>query len=230
VEPIQETRDAIDELDPMEADDDLLEQLVATGTRVRALVPACVGMSVSMLLLGVTFTLVATREELASVPSRGSDTPAREARSDAEEAGDGGMGELAWQDQAGSTAASGIASTLTLPVLRGDRAIGSVALYGAAPHCFDGHHEALAAMVGAWAEGAVTNADLSFSSRETAEQAPGVLRDQAAVDLAVGLLAGTLGLDVDTARSRLVAASLTTGTDSAQVARVVLELLTDQRR
>jgi hypothetical protein len=254
VEPLQETRDAIDELDPMDADDDLLEQLVASSLRVRALVPDCVGMSVSMLVHRITLTLVATTEELAGHPTtasrdlvsgRPSSTPRRGTGDDADPGTDPGsesIGEVAWRESAGTSAAPGVASTLMLPVLQGGRpggstvgsgagsVIGSVSLYGASSHCFDAHHDGLAEVLGAWAGGAVTNADLSFSSREIALEAPGVLRDMGVVDLAVGLLAGTLGLDVDEARRRISLASVNSGTDSVEVARVLLDVLAGPRR
>ena len=49
---------------------------------------------------------------------------------------------------------------------------------------FDGLHREIADIFGVWAPGAVTNADLSFRTRRTAEKAPATMR----VDIAVGIL------------------------------------------
>ena len=62
-------------------------------------------------------------------------------------------------------------STVTLPVLAGGAVVGSINLYAASAEAFVGHHEAIARIFDAWAPGAVTNADLSFSTRAVAEQA-----------------------------------------------------------
>jgi len=65
VEPISETREAIEEFGPFAVDEDLLEELGKKGERVRAVVPDCVGFSLAMEAYGVTFTLVASDEEVA---------------------------------------------------------------------------------------------------------------------------------------------------------------------
>ena len=54
--PIPETARAINELD--HEDDELLEQLLRTGRKVRSVVPEVVGLSISMIDHGVTLTLV----------------------------------------------------------------------------------------------------------------------------------------------------------------------------
>lgn len=66
-EPIPETLDAINELDPFVDDVDLLEQLTGRADEARAIVPASVGIIVASLDMGITFTLVATSEEIATL-------------------------------------------------------------------------------------------------------------------------------------------------------------------
>ena len=50
--------------------------------------------------------------------------------------------------------------------------IATVNLYGDAADTFQDRHRQLADAFGAWAPGAITNADLSFSTRTQAQQAP----------------------------------------------------------
>ena len=61
---------------------------------------------------------------------------------------------------------------MSLPMVHGDELIGGINLYAARTGAFRGKHEALAAALGATAEGAMADADLDFSTRELARQAP----------------------------------------------------------
>ena len=88
-----------------------------------------------------------------------------------------------------ASAARCIVSTLTLPIVKDDRIAGAVNLYGASRQAFTGHHEPLAEIFGAWAPGAVTNADLSFSTRRDAEEAPRRLRNESTVGRAAHIVA-----------------------------------------
>src|SRR4051812_19077785 len=65
LQPLPETRDAINELEPVGEEEDLLEQLLEQGRRVRELVPDCVGLSLAWLADQITFTLVASDLEIA---------------------------------------------------------------------------------------------------------------------------------------------------------------------
>jgi GAF domain-containing protein len=134
-----------------------------------------------------------------------------------------------WQLFAAATSAAGIRSTLTLPVREGDRVVGSVNLYAASADAFEGLHDEIAAIFSAWAPGAVRNADLSFSTRERARQAPGMLRDAAKVDVAVGLLLASFDLEEDEARRRLREAASRGGVDEVLLAEVLVELLGHRR-
>jgi GAF domain-containing protein len=107
------------------------------------------------------------------------------------------LDEPAWRLFSEATAAVGIRSTLTLPILVRDRVTGSVNLYASSARAFTGHHQQLADALGAWAPGAVTNSDLSFNTREAAQRTPLVLRERVVVDTAVGHLMATQGLTVD---------------------------------
>lgn len=226
MQPLPETAQAIDELDPFAADEGLLEQLVDSGSRVRVLVPACVGLSFSLLSQHVTFTLVATAEEVQALTASVAASTATAGAIDGHRGGVAdAMDEEGWRLLADETAAQGISSTLSLPILVGGVVTGGFTLYGATPDCFEGHHDDLAGILGAWAEGAVTNADLPFQTRTAAVQAPRLLRDAASTDVAVGLLAGWLSLDVEVARDRLAKAVVRSELEPQVVARLLIELL-----
>jgi GAF domain-containing protein len=232
VEPIPESVEALNELDAFVADGDLLARLRSVAERVQTVVPDCVGMSVAQLEDGVVFTLVASPSEVAALDAIQYlvSGPAVDTGSDAgTDGGEPGQArddlfdEPAWRQVAQTAASSGIASTLTIPLMSGSTVTGSVNLYGASGEAFTGHHEELAEIVGGWAGGAVTNADLSFRTREEAEQAPQRLREQNVVDAAVGLLAAKYGLTVDEAQHRLSEAAERAGIPEANMAAAILD-------
>lgn len=178
---------------------------------------------------GVTFTLVATATEIAVLDAvqylaggpcvEGVKAERVLAYDQAELAS-----EQDWQLFAQATNGMSVMSTLTLPVLADDAVVGSVNLYGATAEAFDGHHEAIAKIFGAWAPGAVTNADLSFRTRATAEQAPQILRDEVDLTRAWTVVAAREGIDLETARTRLAEAAARAGASQMQLARILIEL------
>lgn len=229
MEPLPETEAAINELDALVADGDLLASLVADSARVRELVPECTGFSFTLKDQGVTFTLVATGEEIRLLDGLQylDGGPCLRSTEISEVLGSdrAAMDEAGWHLFAQGTAARGVASTLSMPVLDGDLVVGGYNLYGASLTCFDGHHQELAAALGAWAEGAITNADLSFQTLVAARRAPQVIRDAASVDVAVGLVAAYLSLSVEEAVARLERAAERAGVPLAALARMVVDLL-----
>ncbi|MCW2813693.1 MAG: hypothetical protein JWN84_1148 [Nocardioides sp.] len=231
MEPLPETRRALDDFGPFDDGDgnDLLEELRQAAQQVRDVVPSCVGLSLGLMTNGVTFTLVATSDEVAALdgvqyldggPCVAS---AHEGEPLTYEVGDP-TDENGWTTFARAAAAHGISATLTLPILEDGRVIGSVNFYAAAPHAFDGHHERLAAIFDAWAPGAVTDADLGFETRRTAERAPEVLAEEMTVSQAVGLLMSLRGLDASGARALIEDAATRAGVSAAAVARDVIDI------
>jgi hypothetical protein len=108
-------------------------------------------------------------------------------------------------------------------MMSGDRVVCGVNLYGSTSDAFDGHHEELAAACGAWAHGAVTNADLSFTSRLRAAAAPTRLRERAFVDSAIGFVAASQDIDMDAAAARLRQAAGRAGVRESDVAKFILD-------
>lgn len=230
--PVPETDAALQELERYADDASLREELLARGAAVRALVPECVGMSVAVHEDQLTFTLVATDADVAAHDAVQylDDGPCVDAAEHDDVRActvEHLLDEDRWRLFAEATAARGVRSTLTLPLRSADRVVGSINLYAATPDAFDGKHEQVAAVFGAWPVEAVTNADLGFLTRRSAGRAPAVARDQVVLSLAVGLVAERAGIDVDSARHRLREAAERAGVDEAAFARYLVEALED---
>lgn len=230
MEPIPETREAL-ELLVAQGDSMLPTTLLRMGSRAKSVVPECVGLSLALLDHGLTLTLAATGEVAAGL--------------DAVQYVDGGpcvlgahenstidvtpgelLGEDRWLMYARASAAAGVLSSLTLPVLdTGGSVIGTVNLYAATPSAFVGHHDELAEALHASAAKAVTNADLSFSTRLEAIEAPRRLVEHNDVDFAVASIAATQGVDPGTARERLRQAAARANISEGQAARAIRGLL-----
>jgi GAF domain-containing protein len=229
VEPIPESVEAVQERDAVMEDDDLLDRLRQISVEVQELVPDCIGFSVAFLEDGLAVTLVATEPEIAVLDALQylDDGPCREAVREGEVVALSEadlLDEERWRLFALAGAASAVASSLTLPILRDDEVVGSVNLYAASGHAFTGLHEQLAELLGAWAPGAIENADLSFSTRLEAEQAPADQRTRARVDTAVGLLAAYVDISPEQARRRLERAAAQAGVSLSRIARAVIML------
>ena len=227
MEPIPESREAMGEREPAIADDELLEQLSARGERVREIVPDCLGMSVALLEDDVVLTLVATDADIAVLDAMQYvfDGPCVRAVKTEQviELNDADLlNEEEWRIFALASAASAVASTLTIPIMSEGHVVGSVNLYASSGHAFTGHHDQLAEVLGAWAPGAVANADLSFSTRRMAEDAPRRLRERARFESAVGLVAARDDVTEEEARERLTSAAERAGVSLSRIAQAVI--------
>jgi len=228
MEPIRPTTEALGKLDQLGATA-VQAGLQRIAGQVEAIVPQCVGLSLSLLRDNVTFTLVATDLQAVALdafqdPDGG---PCVQAVHDNEVLDvETALSEEHWSMYARATAAEGIQSSLSMPLVDRARVVGGVNLYASAPGVFEDHIDEVAEAVGAWAPAAVRDADLSFSSRLRAAEAPGVLADQADVDMATGLRAAGQHIDTTTAEQRLREAAERVGIAPADVARTVIEVHT----
>ena len=233
MEPIPETLAALDELDVDVDDTALTRNLVTTAEQAREVVPGLVGVSVALRQLDVTFTLVATDEEIATLDavqyvSSGPCVDAIDLGHGIATSPGGLLDESQWRDFARASAAAGVHSTLTLPVVgpEGD-VVATVNLYGSSTDTFEGSHQELADVFGAWAPGAVTNADLSFSTRRAAEEAPDRLEHLALLDTATGIIAAVREIPVTEARWQIEDAARRAGVPVTRLARVIVGLHDD---
>jgi GAF domain-containing protein len=229
VEPIPETLEAFAEL-ARHGSTDLVDLVLAMGRRAQRIVPDCVGLSLALFEDGLTFTLAASDEQIAALDAVQylDGGPCVDAAHDNEtiEADSGDLvDEERWRMYAQATAAAGVASSLTLPILHDGGVIGSVNLYAATTEAFAGHHDELAAALGASAEHAILNADLSFSSRLAAAETPERVAEQNEIDRALGIISASQHVDIPAARERLREAAARAGITQAQAARAIRGLL-----
>ena len=229
MEPIPETLAAINELEPYVDDGSLLEQLRQRSDQAREIAPHLVGVSVAVRDQGVTFTLVATDEDTAALDgvqylASGPCVDALEVEHGLAVTEQDLLSEPRWQALGQAGAAAGVRSTLTFPIVEAGEVVGTVNLYGGSEDAFDGKHSELASTFRAWAPGAVANADLSFSTRSVAEQAPAHLRDEMLVDTATGIVSATHHLEVEVARERLWDAARRAGVPLARLCHAIVEL------
>jgi GAF domain-containing protein len=225
MEPVPESARLLDQLGKL---DHGLPGIATLGQQIQDLVPSCIGLSLTILEDGITITLVSSSTPIASL--------------DALQYLDGGpcqtsirdgeiqhwtharvLEESPWQLFGEGESNFGIESTLSLPVRRDDEVTASVNLYATRPDAFDAELARIAELCGSSVAEAVRNADLNFSTRLRAAAAPIVMAERHDVDLAIGLLAGILGLDVQTAEERLRTAAARAGISVVHLARLLKE-------
>lgn len=229
MEFLPHTREALDEYwDP--GDGDLEKSLTMMGATALRIVPECVGLSLTLCDQDLTFTLIASAAEVAQLDvtqylDDGPCVRAVEENTVHSEVIDDLLDEGRWALFARASAAEGVASSLSLPVLDRGEVIGGINLYASSANAFSGHLGDLATALGASAAGAVSNADLGFASRRRAELAPGRIRDEQSVDVAIGLLAARQGLTADQARRHLETAAVQAGISVVQAATLLIKLL-----
>ena len=132
------------------------------------------------------------------------------------------LDEERWRLFAQATAARAVRTTLTLPVMDAEGVIGAVNLYAASRRAFVGHHGELADVFGAWPAGAITNADLSFTTRREAEAAPQRVRETGVIEAAAAVIAIDRDVDLETGEAILHDAATQAGVSVLEVAREVL--------
>ena len=226
VEPIPETQRALAQLSPG-GPANLAAELQGQVSQAREVVPELVGVSLASTAEGLTFTFVASSDLIATLDGLQylDGGPCVEAvrRGEPLEVPDAAaLDENEWALFARAESAAGVEATLSLPVLTGDRVTGGVNLYASRAGAFGGHHDQLAAIFGAWAAGAVTNADLSFRTRLEAARAPAKLEALDDIAKAVGVVAAQQNISTTEAWTRLEHAGALAGIAPENLARAVL--------
>jgi GAF domain-containing protein len=224
MEPIPETREALRGLTSTSRSD-VEASMRRLADLVVELVPSGVGLSLSVAEGGLTFTMVATDQRAAALDGvqylDGGPCVDSAATGDLVDMDDA-LSEQRWHQYALAASATGVRSSLSIPVLRGEDVVGAVNIYAADPHAFDGRADALRALIKASTGPAASNADLSFSTRAQAEAAPGTLRERGLVDMAVGFLAASRGVSITDARQLLDDAAGRAQVDVPTLAETVL--------
>jgi GAF domain-containing protein len=228
LEPLPETRQALLSLGRW-SEHDLTAALIHQGELAEEIVPNLVGLSLALVRDGLTFTIAATGEQLRlldaiqyafggpCVDAALHDSTVLSGDSDA-----GLLDEQRWVQFARVGAAHGVMSTLSMPIHAAGLVVAGVNLYARTPNAFAGRERRLADLLGTWAPGAVHNADLTFSTRAAARDAPRIVKDNSVVDQATGVVMAARGVDRSGARQIIADAARRAGQDSLTVARELL--------
>ena len=221
MEPIPETKAALARLSRY-TEQEYTQGFAGAAKLTGRLAPDCVGVTLTYLREGLSFTWVASGVDAAAL--------------DAMQYLDGGpcvtavdqqqvidddanpLDEQRWQIFASGENVLGVASTLSLPMMSDGEVYGSINLYGSTAEAFEGRHEVLAAVWGGWPAGAVTNADLALTSMKRSRDAPRVLASQDSIEQAIGMLMVAHEVDAATARQDLRNAAERSGLDETEVA------------
>jgi len=226
MQPVLESRMALDWLASYGRDRQIETSITRMGRRVREIVPECIALSLGLIEDGLTFTLVSESREVAVLDAiqyvDGGPCVSATQSGDVAQATHQPIDEDLWLLFARAQSVAGVGSTLSLPILRGDQVVCGVNLYASTPDAFDGHHDELADACGAWGQGVVTNADLTFTSRLRAAAAPTRLRENAFFDAATGYVAAHQDIDTDTAAAKIRDAAVRAGVNPVDVARFLL--------
>lgn len=227
MEPVPEMRRALDGIAIFPSDPQLAMSLQATTDNVKSAIPECAGLSISLVRNEVeALTFVRTDaltgvfdavQYLADGPCETTVRTGEVVRIDDVLTDDN------WPLFAQVSAAGGIRSTLSLPLRRGPRVVGSVNAYGDVPLAFTGKEADLADAFGVHIQAMIRNADLSLQSRNgAAAHVPGHQADQSVIDEALGVLVASHGLDPKTVERRLEAAAERARISPLNVARAIL--------
>ena len=228
---VPETRMVLNEL-VRNGEPEVVAALLGLAVRIQAVVPDLVGLSLGQTQSGLVFTLAASSVRAAGIDAsqyldggpcvdasaEGNHEP-RAFTADPEVL----LDEERWAAYARATAAEGIASSLSLPLMVDGRTVGGVHLYASTPDAFEGHHQALADMLGTEVALAVANADLGFSTRAEATRSAEEFADEGLVHIAVGIIAARHDVDVAAARSRLAAAAARAGITETEAAEALIK-------
>jgi len=233
VDPIPETEAA---LRLLAADDDrLADSMREAADELTLAAPSALGFSLGVIADGITLTY------LTSGPSAGvldavqylGGGPCEDALREARPLAfgrDDPLDEQSWGLFARASSACGVHSTLSLPILRAGAVIGGVNLYGGRVDTFSGRHEVIADIFGAWAPGAVSNADLSFRSRLEAVKAPLRVQDITLVEMAVGVFVARYAVAPDAARQQLEESAARAGISVQALATLIVDELEQRGR
>lgn len=186
---------------------DLVQNLEAVANLAATLLPSVVGVSITVVVGGDPFTVTATSDETSALDATqylGGGPCADAATGPDDIVVDEVLDEHRWHLYAQAAAASGVRSSLSMPLRGGGGApFGALNLYASEPGAFHGKQAQIAELFGMRVDELVMNADLSFMTRELARELPQRLDEHEQVNQAIGVLMGLHGWVEAEARDRL---------------------------
>lgn len=228
MQPLPEVEAAAEQLSALTGELDLLQGLRIASQAARALIPSTVGVSLTIMVDGEAFTVTATSEDVAALDATqyldGGPCVTAASELDGVVVGDV-LDEERWQLYGRAAHANGVRASLSLPLGgAGGRTPGAINLYASEPHAFRGKEKLIAEVFQTPVDEFVTNADLSFSTRDASRRLPEQLEDKAKIDQAVGMLTHLLRCPAEEARERLRRAAAQAGTPVTKVADLIVAL------
>lgn len=228
MQPLPEVQAATDRLSALTDELDLLKGLDVLTQVVSSLIPSIVGVSLTVVLDGEAFTVTATSEDVGALDATQylDGGPCVEATNEGcSFIVDDMLDEDRWQLYRDAAATQGVRASLSLPLGgAGGRTPGAINLYASDAEAFRGKEAVLAEAFQTPADEFVTNADLTFMTRDAARGLPEQIEAKAKVDQAVGVLGGLLGWSPDDARGRLRRAASQANTPVDKVADLIVAL------
>ncbi|HYO31773.1 MAG TPA: GAF and ANTAR domain-containing protein [Nocardioidaceae bacterium] len=224
MEPIPESLEALTRLSAP-GEGDLVANIKEAALRVVEAVPECVALSISHFDEDLTFTLLATADDMRILDAAQylDGGPCQQVAIEGEElALEDVLDEERWQLFALASAIKGVRSSLSLPLRRNDTVYGSINFYGRTDYAFIGRERDLAMMFGATVQEAVANADLSMASIGRARKAVQTLDERDTINTAVGVLSARHRISVNDAYNRLLDAANRAGISPLALADLVL--------
>lgn len=207
---------------------DLVEGLETVAGLAEALLPSVVGVSITVVVGGDPFTVTATSDDASALDAMQylAGGPCTDAATSADRVVvDDVLDEQRWLLYAHAAAATGVRSSLSLPLHgSGSTPLGALNLYASEPEAFRGREAQVAELFGAHVDELVTNADLSFRTREYARELPQRLDEHEQVNQAIGVLMGLHRWTEAAARERLDYAAGHARTSRANAARMIMVL------
>ena len=229
MQPLPEVRAAAEQLNALTEGLDLLQGLGVLSDVATALIPSVVGVSLTVVVDGDPFTVTSTSDDMRVLDAAQYLDGGPCVEASAPQSGvvnvDDVLDEERWQLYRHAAGAHGVRASLSLPLGgAGGRTPGAINLYAADPGAFHGKEQLLAEVFQTPADEFVTNADLSFMTRDAARRLPEDLEAKAKLDRATGMLVGLLGWPADEARERLRSAAGQARTPLDQVADLIVAL------
>jgi GAF domain-containing protein len=229
MQPLPEIRSSLDRLSAQLGEGmDLARYLTSVAEIAQSLVPSCVAVSITIVMDGEPYTMTATAPQAHMVDAMqnldGGPCIAAMDENETIMLGDV-LDEDRWQFFEKAARSQGIRSSLSFPIRDLEDVVkGGMNLYATEPDAFQRDQHLIEVGFAADLSEAVTNADLSFMTRDFARELPERLEARERLDQAVGVLMALRGWDASVARSRLRHAASLAGADLDAVAEVVISL------
>jgi GAF domain-containing protein len=212
----------------LDGEPDLARHLDVVSMVAELLVPSLVACSVTVHVHGQPFTMSSISEDASVLDATQylDGGPCVDALEGAPVPVDDVLDEERWRLYGQTATGMGIRASLSLPLRskEEEEVIGALNLYASEPRAFEGEESMLAEVFGARVSDLVTNADLTFMTREWADELPERVEALELTVRAAHALAIRLGWAVEEARSRLADAAARAGAPIEKVAEAVLAL------